>query len=167
MKFSFLPGSENPSDYMTCPISYKQFIKTNFYKPKFDDDIHRSQSVYEHSFSFLCPNPISDKKSYQYICYVTCIERNLSHVIPLDRYEHFSKLIKVYCRIFQYINKLKMKCKSKRPIKCEKLKVFDENFNLNRHALFHIIKVEQLVMFPEVLKFFNSRGRLKDIPTII
>ena len=166
VKFAFLPGTENPGDYITRCVSYKQLMKTNFYETKFD--------VSAELICFSVPNPASNKihineftlKCETHLAPAVVIEW-LEHLIPLSHYSDFSKLARVYRWIFKFIDRLKSKFGLKNPNSKLSKEKFPEGFNFYSHAINYIIKTEQNIHFPNIFKYFKIGGRIKDIPPIV
>jgi len=142
--FDFVPGAQNPADYVTRRISYKCLIKSNY--------LTGIVPLEELSpFRLVVPS-VDSQPSYAAVdsAFVAVQEDVLHHVVPLDRYEHYRKLVRVTSCVLSFLNKLKGVSSSE----C-----------VNAAKLL-IISTEQKICFPEVYNYFHSKT-VSMIPNLI
>lgn len=171
IKFSFLPGVQNPADCVTRCISHKVLMKTSYISgPVFPLD---SMGVdVGDILTVTIPNPLAGSVTQTDHAYGATIghhnheQRCLEHVIPLSRYSSFTKLAGVYSKVLLFIQKCKLSLKHKNPAKYSHFNV--ETKGLRTTAKLNIILREQRMVFPEVFEYFHSHCKtLKSTPKII
>ena len=88
-----------------------------------------------------------------------------NHLIPLDKYSNFSKLVKVHCGVLRFINNVKVSINKRRLT--DKYEVMKDE-ELYVRAINQIISREQSCKFSEVVEYFNAKKLLlKDIPELL
>ena len=169
VKFCFISGKSNPADCVTRCLSYKQLLKSTYLcGPSWKSDYQNGSDMV-----FVIPNPLtqegidgcnegtpqvsvdSENTSANY-SYPTS-EHN--HLIALDKFSSFHKLVLIYRRVLSCFEKWKVKA----GISSKKLAS-----NLLAEASRRIIAVEQMRHFPDIFFYFSkSRSNVKDIPNLV
>lgn len=168
--FRFISGSENPSDYVTRPISYNQLLKTNY--------LSGPQNLLEcpgidqpDSYYFTVPGVDHDPgdpavKSDVLGCSAAVApSESIQSLIPLDRYSRFSKLVSVHRYVLKYVSILKYRvAKGKSP----DINTVQNCEDLYQRASAQIILADQKRHYPEIFEFFSSSKKTnKSMPNII
>ena len=147
--FKFISGSGNPADFITRCVSYKLLMKSNYFLGPSEEQTEASKDV----FSFKVPNPNFDNFSVS----VNVVENSSSevcHIIPLEFYSNFQKLVKITACV--------VKCAFK-----WKNKVVTEDF-CQAEASNKIFVRDQSIEFPEVVQYFGSQNKaIKRIPDLV
>ena len=131
MTFSFIDGISNPADCISRPMSLKTLLKSNYYSgPAFLTESQDSVSKPD-ILQVTVPNPnfestslqstssgVNEGESDEVNPEVNEVDKpseleDVNHLIPLDRFSSFNKLIRIYRLVYKYINKLKEKVNSK------------------------------------------------------
>lgn len=122
--FHFIAGFENPADHISRPVSYKQLIKTNYFKgPKF---LSGKEGSLEHSnMEVIVPNPVDnsvEERVSSHLENVTVEAQAMitgvkhgrrEHLIPLNKYSSFHHLASVYKCVLRFVHNLKERLKNK------------------------------------------------------
>ena len=88
-------------------------------------------------------------------------------VIDIESFSSLSKAVSITKYVFQFINNLKRKLKTKNPNQFDHLQVLDAE-NLKGAAMLYLVKCEQKLFFSDVYNYFaNPNKPLKDIPEVI
>jgi len=147
--FDFVAGAQNPADCVTRKMSYKLLEKTNYLSGVVP--LEESSDL-----RLIIPNcnslPIPTTVQHASVVGVTSVE----HLIPLDRFASFNKLVGVYSKVLLFIDKLKMKIR----------KSYSKSDGHIQTAKLAIIKTEQKLHFGEIFEYFAS-GRIGKIPNIV
>ena len=102
--FSFVDGFDNPSDYITRPLSYKMLIKTNYLTgPKFLKDKQLEMSRAD-ILTFTIP---ASHLTANANVYVSTVHSITDTVVDSSRFSDMRRLIAVYSKVLLFINKLK------------------------------------------------------------
>ena len=167
IEFSFISGLQNPSDLTTRLVSYKTLRDSSY----LTGDCFKSMEL-KHEISFVLPNP-HDIDIFELLDVEnthTLVSENLNYeqLIPLDRYESFSKLVLVHVKIFQFINNLKIKIKLKNSEKFGHIKSYDLDFNFFMLCKLHIITTDQMRHFSDCFSYFKKKSKtFKEMPNIV
>ena len=90
------------------------------------------------------------------------------HFDTISSLSSFRKLFLVYRYVLIFINNLKRKIKTRFPDKYANIDILDANHNFFAEARSVILKQEQKVYYPDVLRYFHSREKLlRDMPKIV
>jgi len=167
MVFSFISTNDNPADCLSRAISPKQLNKSSYLTgPSFLTD-----SLVSTALDVSVPNPVSllSTEVGAFACEQTQVQVGVvssSHLIPLDRYSSLNKLVNVYALVLKFVNRLKLKLRSKHPdrFSLDSLYCDDGLYNV---ALNKMIKTEQELWYPDVYSYLSSDQRgLKEIPKL-
>lgn len=175
VKFSFVSGTENPSDCITRCLSYKKLMQTNYFSgPKFLSSSHLPEMSREDLLSLIVPHPLSFKEETEeseVSVYPSTSLSEPSESSPLlapESVSSFRFLVSVHSKVLVFINKLKANLKGKYPDRYSHLKVKDRGHNFYEESIKQIVLKEQKLYFPAVFDFFKSESKhLKDIPNIV
>ena len=167
--FSFVSGVENPADYITRAVSFKQLSKTNYLAgPRFLKDGFSREVSRADALTVVVPNP--NVKLVDHVD-IQNFEVNIEnaqmseHLIPVDRFSSFHKLVSVHKYVIIFINKLKESLINKNLERYGHLVVTDLPFYRASHQ---IIMREQRIHFSEVFDYFESKNKLvKNMPNIV
>ena len=85
------------------------------------------------------------------------IQTGLEHLVPVDRYSNFKKLVSVHMFILDGINRWKLKLKRSDPLKYDHIKCYEENTKFYAVAFQQIVLKEQQIYFPEVFVYFSRK----------
>ena len=165
INFNFIGGASNPSDMTTRVVSYKALMKSSY----FSGDSFKNFD--ELNFSFTIPNALDSAET---LCTEVCttavnINKEHEHLIPLNKFSSYIKLIRVHSLILKFINKLKLKVKIKSPEKFKNLECLDpDKTNFFLFSKLKIISVDQKINFPECFDYLDKKVKLnKDMPNLI
>ncbi len=172
--YSFVSGFENPADMISRAVSYKQLMKTNYFTgPTFLKGEPNSKICRDDILNIRVPNPQarSDLEMYESNQFSAAIEiqnKSLEHLIPLDKYSSFHKLVSVHKCVLKFINNLKVKLKTGNPDRYKHFSCDNEDGNFFVKAYKQIILQDQMIHFDETFKYFKCRkSNVKDIPNIV
>ena len=165
VKFMFIDGISNPGDCISRPVSLKLLKRKNyFYGPKFlteYDEVVSSENI----LRVLVPNPrfsSDDPKVTSFVSKNRIV--NSDHLISLDRFSKFSKFLRIYGRIFEFINKLKRKHRARDEFKYSHLVEHDTY----KASLTYMILTEQWKQFNDIFSYFeNTNVPVKNIPNLV
>ena len=166
VEFNFISGAGHPADFISKCVSYKLLIKSNYFSGPSQENVEASKEIYK----FKVPNPNfndtfkSDFKDFgnnfnDFNTSVNVTESSKSevidsHLISLDRFSSFQKLVKVTATV--------IKCFSKwnKVIKPEEHCLVEANTR--------ILLNDQSVEFPEILNYFKAPSKVvKKIPSLV
>ena len=151
ISFKFISGPGNPGDCITRCLSYKVLKKSNYYDgPNFNHDESNSDTL-----EFQVPNP-KTKNCFNISANLVNEIKTDEHLIPLDRYSSFDKLVKVHAAV--------LKCLAK-----WRKKVSYDTSNFYNEALTNIISKDQSIHYSKVKSYFSGDKNIpkKDIPDIV
>ena len=169
VKFCFISGKSNPADCVTRCLSYKQLLKSTYLCGPSWKSYYQNGS----DMVFVIPNPLTQEgigECNEGTLQVSVDSENTSanysyqtsehnHLIALDKFSSFHKLVLIYRRVLSCFEKWKVKA----GISSKKLAS-----NLFAEASRRIIAVEQKRHFPEIFSYFSkSRSNVKDIPNLV
>ena len=160
IQFKFIEGQQNPADYITRCVSYKQIIQTNYLSgPKMDDDSNSNKGI-----AFTVPNAAVHAKTASGVT-ASAVTKNtpVTHLISLDKYSSFKQLCNVHrtCEIAS--NRFKRALSNRNEEAC------GNNSNPDfTDVKFKIIQTEQKLIYPEIFEYFSAdTHKLKDIPDLV
>ena len=169
VKFCFISGKSNPADCVTRCLSHKQLLKSTYLRgPSW-----RSNDQDDSDMVFFIPNPLTQEEigecnegirqvsvdSQNTSVNYSCQTGEIDHLIALDKFSSFHKLVLIYRRVLSCFEKWKLKA----GISSKKL-----TSNLFAEASKRIIVVEQMRHFPEIFSYFSkSSSNVKDIPNLV
>ena len=152
INFKFISGGDNPSDCITRAFSYNRLLKSSYLT---GPSINLIDSVNEGSNFKL---PCVEDKVFSFISLDN--ELKISHLIPLNKYSSFDKLIHVYGFVFKFIYKL-----NKGKIKFKNDYLNESNFY--NSSFRYLLKTEQTLHFSNVLNYLESSRIESKIPELI
>ncbi len=171
IEFSFCSGFENPADHVSRPTSAKQLAKSNYQTgPKFLQKISDNNLSRADILKIIIPNPHIHRNQS---CETTQFQANIvsheaEHLIPLDKFSNFQKLVNIHGNVLKFINILKTKLMTRDPDKYKHLSCLDSDENFFVLASTQIIMRDQHIRFPECIEYFESPiKRVKDLPNIV
>ena len=180
--FRHIAGEQNTSDFLTRSTSYKTLAKTHYYDgpPILSSDLDTLES----DLMVTLPNPICSSGSE--VEEVTSMQatsssavppggldasspasNHLNHIIPIQNFSSFYRVLGVIARVFHYIRKLKARVAARSGNESEEVKFdsFSECFVSARNFL---ILTEQRIHYREVFDYLESPSkRVKDIPKLM
>ena len=115
IKFDFISGINNPADCITRMTSYKQLMKSTYFKgPSLLETLGRSPSDF---LEVIVPNPfavsddlINQRESLSTTTVVGSAQvENSEHLVPLDKCPNFRRLVAVHKAVLLFIFKPKMR----------------------------------------------------------
>ena len=168
IRFAFVNGCDNPADFITRPVSYKQLSKSNYLTGPI---LENSKSRSTEFMSFVVPNqfynpgdPVPhDGLEINIACAVQ--GEKAERLVQQDSSSSFRHLVRVHARIFEFVHKLKWKVRTRNP---NRFLNIEENPNFYQLASRYIFSVEQRICYPEIFKYFNLQNpKIKDIPNLI
>ena len=166
-KFSFIPGSENPGDCVTRPLSHRQLAKTCYVDgPKFLDD-DDSDNAMPGLLEFRVPNPLIERDEFEQDVALLATDANAQSQLDitgsLQRVSSFSKIVGVFKIVLTFIHRLKNKIR-----KVPDSQNVDISQDLHNDAYAHIIRLDQHKSFPEVFEFFGKLSpNNNEIPNLV
>lgn len=171
VKFSFIPGVQNPADCITRSISHRVLMKTSYISGPVDA-IDSIDTGVGDVITVVIPNPLISSVTQEEQAYgVTVLPINneqncMEHTIPLSRYSSFSKFAGVLSKVLLFIEKCKLKLKQRNPNKYNHIDI--QLNGLRTVAKFHLIRREQEMVFPEIFQFFRSNSKtIKSTPKMV
>lgn len=176
--FRFTEGTMNPADAVSRPLSYKKLCETCYYTGPEILNINKLSYSRSDTISVLIPNPnarvvdeipecdtLDDAASSATQAQVCCSSDDLDHIIPVEKYSEFRKLVNVTKNVLLFINNIKLKLHRKQ--KLLHLIVYDER-NIYCEAYNRILHIEQRKKFPDVFSYFSSENKSKrTIPDLV
>ena len=161
--FRFVSGIDNPADLVTRPVSYKLLSKSNYINgPSFLNNFDIDRISKDDILNVTIPN-INCKTNNVFLSSV--FNANVSELVDVKKYSSFNKVVKILKNVMLFVNKLKLKIKSKRETT---FKVFDSDHNFHVESVRSLILEDQKEHFPEVFEFFDSKVKqVKDIPNVV
>ena len=168
IKFSFVSGFDNPADCVTRCLSYKKLLGTTYLTgPKFLSDNHYPDQMSAEVLPVIIPNPLSAECSLSLVATSGVLFNKTEHLIPLDRFSSFRKLVVVIAKVFEFIKILKSRLILRDAAKYSHLKPVDK-MNPYSQARHLIIKTEQQICLPEVFEYFlDNNNILKNLPNVV
>ena len=175
VQFSFIEGSDNPADYISRPVSYKQFASTNYYTGP--SSLTELKSEPEHSDVFIVNVPNTMSKIVDEVPHMPVIAEHtemnastidssaLGLVINLSKYSSFRRAASVLKFVYLFINKLKCRVTMRKTrVKSDS----DSAINLYREACYEIISAEQQSSYPDIFHYFRKASKtISDIPELV
>ena len=161
--FHHITGDLNPADCLTRPMSPELYSRSNYIcGPKFltDPDVVKSGI----DFSIAVPNEHScESPKTEIVINLASVDsvENTQHLIPVERYSSFTKLVSVTRYVFWFIRKLRARVRHRlsEPVRSE---------NAYTSAYIHIISMEQKIHYSEIFEFFNRRNTPKcSVPELV
>ena len=162
VEFCFISGSENPADYTTREVSGRVLSRTCYHTgPPFlesEDNFH----------NVLVPNPVETFVCQGLSGNVALPMHHLKSIFSIEKFSSYNKAVAVLKHCFEFINNLKLKLKTKDPLKYDHLRTIDYSAdNFHNQSCFYLIREAQKVSFPEVFKYFSEKPhRKRDIPDL-
>jgi len=148
--FLFVAGEENPADFTSRLVSYKILIKSNFYTgPAFlSQETYPVMKVEVPCQKLrLCVNVINSK-----------FKDSANHLIPVDRFSSFSKLVRVFRTVLKAVCVFKSKISSTEVI----------NSNFFTKARNEIIRRDQHIHFAECFSYFaQDKSTVRNMPNLV
>ena len=180
--FRFTAGNDNPADCVSRPLGYKAVLRTSYYSgPSFIKDVFPSCNNEE--FSVTLPNQLTrtidfDESESDYsatdnvnsndacvkVCSSSKSNDNISHIVPIDKFSSFTRLVNVVRLVYLYVAKIKNRIAVKngklvKPCSVENFFAVAQN---------RIIQTEQRLSFAEVFNYIHSKTKtLRDLPPIM
>ena len=140
VEFKFVSGDNNPADQLTREVSYKLLMKSNYYCGlKFLTNIKLPSIM---SVTFPCPDIVTQLNTA-----VQTADGTEFHLIPLNMYSSFAKLVRIFRQVLVAVHKLKSK------VNCNSATGVSNAFKTARESL---IKPDQKLHFKECLDYFDN-----------
>lgn len=163
VSFYFCDGKQNPSDFVTREISYRQLSKTNFFSGLSLSEIRDIHCAGFLSFAVPCKAITGDHSAESRVS-TTTVREGTGVIYDAERSSKFSKIVNVFSYVLRFINKLKMRLNVHY---IDKYIVHEPN-EIKDHALFVVLKQDQMLHFPEIVHYFNSANKnLNSIPPLV
>ena len=180
VSFHFVEGCNNPADYLTRPMSYKQLVKTNYFTgPEF---LLAEPNFYENTdMTVIIPNPaarlvdeVPERSDISNDIALSIQANNVQigvsgpeHFIPLDKFSGFSRLASVHSNVLRFINNIKLRLAVKNRL--THLRRYDySKDNLYQIACNQIISTEQQIHYPEIFEYFKHRKKsINSMPNLV
>jgi len=176
--FRFIEGRENPADCISRPVSYNRLINTCYYKgPEFLRAIPRQPDI-----EVTVPCASSDVKGVESSgCFTTVAAATtdcantvsapvrsdavgrpfIEHLVTIEQYSSFSKLVNVHSYVIRFINNLKRKI----GIGTDITSVSQLSHYV---ATTFLIKADQILYFADTINFFEGRNKtIGNAPNIV
>ena len=160
VKFKFVAGEENPADFITRPLSFKQLNETCYLSgPKFLSCTTNDKFTSEATLAFQVPNPLSNTVKCEVNSAILPVSHSFQreHMVPIDRYSEFTHLVRVQGHVLKFVNNLKRKLVAKNSAKYSHLTYYDSQINLTAAAKLSICATEQRHHYPEVLAYLENK----------
>ena len=172
MRFSFVAGTENPADYISRPVSYKQLMQSNYHSgPEFLKKL-RDPSAGS-ALDVIVPNPLcvtavaACKLDQTTAAVAVAGGGSVEHLVPVNKYSSLSRLVAVHGRVLMFVDKLKQRLKDSAPQKYAHLQC-NINSNFQKKAWLQIVQRDQEIHFGDCIDYFNTNPRARrDLPNII
>ena len=162
ISFYFISGTDNPADCTTRMVSYRAFIRSNY----LSGASLKNLNLESNALSFVLPIENGSLFEVNTLCSQQDIFVSLP--ISLDKFSHFSHLIRVYSKLFQFINCLKRSLRNKDSFKFGHLEIYPAETNFINLAKIFIIKSDQRKHYPDVFDYFKSKPHIiGKIPNIV
>ena len=164
--FRFISGSDNPADHVTRLISYKLLVNSNYLSgPSFLTKSDHSLDFCELSVTVPAVAREVDQpivRSEPTHCLITVsAESKLEHVVQVEKYSTWRRVIVVLSAVIKYIHLLKLKTKLMRLNDFSVINFFET-------ARVKLLLTDQVIHFEECVKYFHScNKKLKDIPNLV
>ena len=170
VRFNFINGCANPSDFITRCVSYKQLVKTNYLT---GPDTNCDNNVINSDFmSFIIPSPHAvagdpvPNTSDIFVNTSTMNGESMEDLIQEDRFSSFRRMKGSYAKVLEFVHKLKVRVKKRDPRKFENFVNEDRDFG--NEASLQILKTAQKLAFPEIFQYFERKNpALKDMPNLV
>ena len=174
--FGFVATDDNPADCMSRPLSYNQLLKSTYFSgpPFLRERLGGISETDPGIFSVKVPSPLSrvvaDENKFEMseIQAATVHEGGeVEHLIPLERYSSYHKLVRIEMRVLQFLRKLWMKRSAR--IGGVERELFGGNCtNLHDLSSKMILLTEQKAHYGNLFAFLQSRDvKIKDIPPLV
>ena len=159
--FRFISGSENPADYISRCVSYKQLVKTNYMTGPLVETLIDPDKT--DTLSVCIPNPkINDVDKVLGFSTQVVLD-NVSPLFNFNDVSSFSKIITKYKNVLSFIYKLKARVKERTNL----FRDFDSNSDPYIDSISKLIKVEQQKYFPDIFEFFVSKKPISETPNLV
>ena len=166
--FRFIEGKENPSDYVTRPISYACLLKTSYLTgPAFLKNLGSQPDV-----EITLSNPVSlvedGTLEVTTLCTVNCdqeLDTTGEHLVEPTRVSSFRRLVNVHGLVLKFVDNLKGKVNSRKIN--DKWTLPDASY-VSRASIV-LVRHEQQICFPEIYKFLKQQNEPANnkIPNLI
>lgn len=171
--FSFIGTEGNPADCATRALSSKQLQRSNYLSGPdvkiFNNNESREFIENDRDLLVKIPNPVAreirDDKLFVSDMQVTMTDAD-EHLLPIHKYSCFRRLVRVNMLVVGFINRLKQRVKNRNPDKWSHLMCYNFD-NAYVKSCKILLKRDQELHFSEILNFFHSQRRLKDIPLLV
>ena len=161
--FKFITGLENPADYISRCVSYKKLIRTNYISGPSVETLINDDTGH---LSVKIPNPLVSQVNE--LSFNVSIQKvsddNSDFLVSPDKISSFTRLVNIYSKVLLFIHKIKLKIKIKNPAKFSNL---DNDLDVKKQAVHHLVKVDQKKSFPEIIQFFNVKGPINKTPNLV
>ena len=163
VKFAFIEGQYNPADFVTRTFSYKMLCKTNYFTgplPLTDQhDNTEFQVLVDNSNDYTGAETVKEISS---TAFSGTVDSTVEHLVPLDKYSTFSKLVNVYKHVMKFINILKFKAFN------ISLETVHNSIVTMKTAVCKLLCIEQQLQFPEVYNFLKATNKSnRDVPILV
>ena len=155
--FRFISGSENPADYISRAVSYKQLVKTNYISGLAVETLIDPEK--NDALSVSIPNPKIEVLGFSTQVY----HEDVSPLFDFNDVSDTNKIVTKYKNVLTFIYKLKAKVKERSNL----FQDFDPNSDPYVDSICRIMKVEQQRYFPEIFEFFASKKSISDTPNLV
>ena len=153
--FRFIAGKDNPADYVTRSVSYKQLSSSNYF----------SGPNFNHEFPELCfelPSFKSESSPNNQLSTfsVNAVRADSDCVLDINKFSCFRALVRSYRTI--------LKCVERWKVKCITNYISTPCSNYFALAIINLIRHEQHLYFPEIISYFKQGYcPVKDIPDLV
>jgi hypothetical protein len=173
VKFHFTKGHVNPADPVSRTISYKLLLKTAYWRgPSFISS--EAYDSNKNDISLLVPYPharltdevpeVNFQQSAVNALHTEQSFTTMEHLIPIETYSSFKKLVTVLKYVIKFINNIKLKLKNKKGSCSQTCYPSDSNFyNI---ACNLVISTEQRLNFPDLITYFEQSKPSSSIPEL-
>lgn len=165
ISFHYVSTDINPADCISRAVSHGQLLKSSYVKgPEF----LKTFEMKEREFTITIPNPIARSNEENFsVCKAVPTEAK-EHLIPLERYGEFKKIVKILSKVLIFVNNMKIKLIAKDKTKYAHLKVYPTTENFFNLACNKLIKRDQEINFPAEYNYLiNCKNSKRDIPNLI
>ena len=166
ISFEFISGVENPADYITREVSYKQIIKTNYISgPKIDA---KSNSASTDIMKVVVPNPDIPNEINEVNYSSNIVFQPVETLIDFSRYSDFHFLTNILVKVKTFIHKLKVNVKKRRPNLFSNFDLEADLPNFYSDSVNYIIKYEQSCHFGDIFEYLLRKDKkIKDMPSLV